>query len=296
MSTPIILDSNLRAFIRALFLWGSTVIFPGKGNILYQTSLNGGIFLKGIFMKGIGNKPGRAFKPEDLMSTYRPPHWKRPKRVISKSKNLIRVFAALLILMVFLAFKETVNPWGVGARETLKSVLTTEWNYQPVFERVVQFGLEIANTDWPLFGSPQPVISRNGHTATQGSLQVPVSGKVVRTYGMVTDPIDNMERFHSGVDISASVGSPVRAVQDGTIQRLGDSPVLGKYVLIEHAPGYLSFYGELARLTVAEGQAVQAGQVIGEVGTAGDIPGGGLHLEIREDNKLVDPLTRLQIR
>jgi len=230
------------------------------------------------------------------MSTYRPPHWKKPKRVIYKNNNLFRVFAALLILMVFLALKGTVNPWGVGARETLKNVLTTEWNYQPVFERVVQFGLEIANTDWPLLSSPQPVISKNGLTATLESLQVPVSGKVVRGYGMVTDPIDNMERFHSGVDIAAPVGSPVRAVQDGTVQRLGDSPVLGKYVLIEHVQGFFSFYGELARVTVVEGQSVQAGQVIGEVGTAGDISGGGLHLEMRENNKLVDPLTRLQLK
>jgi murein DD-endopeptidase MepM/ murein hydrolase activator NlpD len=113
---------------------------------------------------------------------------------------------------------------------------------------------------------------------------------------MVTDPIDNMERFHSGVDIAAPVGSPVRAVQDGNVQRLGDSPVLGKYVLIEHANGFYSFYGELGKPTVGEGQTVQAGQVIGEVGTTGDISGGGLHLEIRENNKLVDPLSRLQLK
>ncbi|WP_190239240.1 M23 family metallopeptidase [Pelotomaculum schinkii] len=245
-------------------------------------------------MKGTGIKPSGAFKPEDLMSTYRPPHWKKPKRVIYKSHGLFRIFAALLILVVFLALKETANPWGVEARETLKGVLTTEWNYQPVFDRVVQFGLEIASTDWPLLSNPQPVISKNGLTAAPESLQVPVSGQVVRGYGMVTDPIDNMERFHSGIDIAAPVGSPVRAVQDGTVQRLGDSPELGKYILIEHAQGSFSFYGELARLTVEEGQSVQAGQVIGEVGTAGDIPGGGLHFEMRENNKLIDPLTRLQ--
>ena len=230
------------------------------------------------------------------MNTYRPPHWKKPKRVIHKSHNLFRLFTALLILVVFLALKETANPWGVEARETIKSVLTTEWNYQPVFERVVQFGLEIASADWSLISSPQPVISTNGVNAAPGSLQVPVSGKVVRGYGMVTDPIDSMERFHSGVDIAAAVGSPVRAVQDGTVQRLGDSAVLGKYVLLEHTQGFFSFYGELARLTVEEGQAVQAGQVIGEVGTAGDISGGGLHFEMRENNKLVDPLTRLQLK
>jgi murein DD-endopeptidase MepM/ murein hydrolase activator NlpD len=247
-------------------------------------------------LKGTSIKTDRTFKPDDFMSTYRTPHWKKPKRVIYKNHNLLRVFAALLILAVFLSLKETANPWGVEARETLRSVLTTEWNYQPVFDRVVQFGLALASTDWPLPSTPQPVISPNGVTVAPDSLQIPVSGKVVRGYGMVIDPVDNLERFHSGVDIAAPVGSPVKAVQDGTVQKLGDSPELGKFVLIEHAPGTFSFYGELARLTVDEGQAVQAGQVIGEVGATGDIPGGGLHFEYRENNKLVDPLTKLQLR
>jgi len=227
---------------------------------------------------------------------YRPPHWKKPKRVTHKNHNLFRIFTALFILMVFLALKQTANPWGAGARDAVKNVLTTEWNYQPVFERVVQFGLQLASTDWSLLSSPQPVISRNGQPAALENLQVPVSGTVVRNYGMVTDPIDNMERFHPGIDIAAPVGSPVKAVRDGTVQRLGDSPVLGKYLLIEHTAGAFSFYGELARMTVEEGQAVKAGQIIGEVGTTGDISGGGLHFEMRENNKLVDPLTRLDLK
>jgi murein DD-endopeptidase MepM/ murein hydrolase activator NlpD len=172
--------------------------------------------------------------------------------------------------------------------------LTTEWNYQPVMERVVQFGLQMADVEWPIFTSAQPVISPRKAAAT-GDLPLPVSGKVIRGYGMVVDPIDNMERFHSGIDIAAPVGSPVRAVQDGKVARMGDSPVLGRYVLIEHAQGSFTLYGELARATVGEGQSVQAGQVIGEVGATGDISGGGLHFEIRENNKLIDPMSRLQV-
>jgi HlyD family secretion protein len=73
-------------------------------------------------LKGLNIKPGGTFKPEDLMSTYRPPHWKKPKRAIYKNHNIFRAFAALLILMVFLSLKETANPWGVEARENLKKL------------------------------------------------------------------------------------------------------------------------------------------------------------------------------
>lgn len=246
-------------------------------------------------MKGTDFKPGGALKQDDWISYYQQPHWRKPKRDGGKRNNLYRIGAALLIFMVFLALKETRNPWGTEARENLTYVLTTEWNYQPVIERVVQFGLQMADMEWPFFSSPQPVLSRPHMSGTAGELPVPVSGKVIRGYGMVVDPIDNMERFHSGIDIAAPVGSAVRAVQDGKVKRMGDSPVLGRYVLLEHAQGSFTLYGELSRAMVGEGQSVQAGQIIGEVGTAGDITGGGLHFEIRENNKLIDPVTRLQI-
>lgn len=246
-------------------------------------------------MRGTEIKPGGTLKTENLISTYKPPHWKKPKRIIFKNNHLLRIFTALFILTIFLALKETDNPWGVEVRENLRSVLTTEWNYQPVFDRVVQFGLALASSDWPLISDPQPVITSNGVTSAPEILQIPVSGKVVRGYGMLPDPIDNMERFHPGIDIAAPVGSPVKAVKDGTVQKLGDCPELGKYILIDHGNGSFSLYGELARLIVKEGQTVQAGQVIGEVGAAKNIPGGGLHFELREDYKLVDPLTKMQL-
>jgi len=241
-------------------------------------------------LKGIDYKPAGSFKQDDWISLYQKPHWKKPGRG-NGVRHMYRLAVALLIFIVLLSLKETKNPWGIEARETLKNVLTTEWNYQPVVERVVQFGLQIANVDWPFFSPARPVVSPGNSAA--GILPVPVSGKVVRGFGMVIDPVDNMERFHSGIDIAAPVGSVVRAVRDGKVKRLGDNPSLGKYVLLEHGQGSFTLYGGLARVAVGDGQTIKAGQAVGEVGTTGDIPGGGLHFEVRENNKLVDPLTRL---
>ncbi len=241
-------------------------------------------------MKGTDFKPGRPLKQDDRFSYYRQPHWDKPKRLSGKRNNLVRVVAAVLIFILILALRETSNPWGVEAREKLKHVLTTDWNYQPLVERVVHFGLQMADMEWSLFSNPQPVIS-----GMSGGLPLPVSGKVIRGYGMVIDPVDSMERFHAGIDIAAPVGSGVRAVLDGKVKRVGDSPVLGKYILIEHGPGNFTLYGGLSKANVEEDRLVQAGQVIGEAGTTGDIESGGVHFEMRENNKLVDPLTRLQI-
>lgn len=248
-------------------------------------------------MKGIDFKTGCSFKKDDdWISCYQQPHWKRPGRGGGSRYNLYRAAVALLIFMVFWAVRETHSPLGLEVKETLKSVLTSEWNYQPVLEKVVQFGLQIANTDWPLFSAVQPVVSKpqQDSISVSAMLPVPVSGKVVRGYGMTIDPVDGMERFHCGIDISAPVGSAVRAVRDGKVKRTGDSAAVGKYVLLEHDQSNFTLYGELARVVVNEGQQVQAGQNIGEIGVEGDISGGGLHFEMRENNKLVDPLTKLQ--
>lgn len=268
-----------------------------KENILNQEDISnetGVSTLKGF------DKTGSNFKKQNDWGSanYRQPSWQKPKQYGgngNKRGNFYRVGAVLLILAVFIAVRGTSSSWGVQIRENLRYVLTTEWNYQPVFERVVQYGLQLADADWPFFSSPQPVATRPGNSQTAGSLPLPVSGQVVRNFGMTVDPVDNLERFHSGIDIAAPVGSEVRAVQDGKVKKLGDSPELGKYVLIDHGQGSYTLYGQLARASVSEGQDIKAGQAIGEVGNSGDVAGGGLHFELRENEKLVDPLSRLQL-
>lgn len=245
-------------------------------------------------LKGF-DKNSNNFQQDDWGSAYyKQPRWKKPKRYGSNNRGTFyRVAVVLLILAALLALKGTSSPWGVQVRENLRYVLTTEWNYQPVFERLVQYGLQLTDADWPFFSSPRPVVSKvnNGPSAF---LPLPVSGQVVRNFGMVVDPIDEMERFHAGIDIAAGVGSAVRAVRDGQVKKVGDSPELGQYVLIDHGQGSFTLYGKLARAAVSEGQDIKAGQTVGEVGNTDDVTGGSLHFELRENKKLVDPLSRLQ--
>lgn len=96
---------------------------------------------------------------------------------------------------------------------------------------------------------------------------------------------------HPGIDIAVPLGTPVRASGGGTVAAAGYDADYGLFVLLRHSSGYETMYGHAARLLVAEGDEVQAGQVIALSGNSGRSTAPHLHFEIRRDGKSLDPLT-----
>ncbi len=88
-------------------------------------------------------------------------------------------------------------------------------------------------------------------------------------------------KYHYGMDFPAPVGTPVKAVNDGTVVIAATYPVRGGLVAIDHGAGVLSMYFHQSKLLVKVGQTVTRGQVIGQVGTTGLSAGPHLHLEMR---------------
>jgi murein DD-endopeptidase MepM/ murein hydrolase activator NlpD len=211
-------------------------------------------------------------------------------------KTLRRAGIALAILLFLLAVRELPYPVGQQVRDNLRYLLTAEWNFQPVAQKVVQIGLQMVNVDAPFFNhvprdnSYAPV---SGPAGTEG-LMLPVSGKVVREFGWSKDPADGLEKFHHGIDIQAAPGTEVRAALPGKVVQTGVDPVLGPYLMLDHGAGTKSFYAGLEPADTSLEREFTAGEVIGRIGPEGDVDGGGLHFELRENDKLVDPLSRLQ--
>ncbi|NLU69191.1 transglycosylase family protein [Streptomyces sp. HNM0574] len=86
---------------------------------------------------------------------------------------------------------------------------------------------------------------------------------------------------HTGVDFSASSGTPVKAVTSGTVVNAGDGGAYGNQVVIRHDDGKFSQYGHLTSSSVQVGQKVDAGDRIGLSGSTGNSTGPHLHFEIR---------------
>ena len=102
-------------------------------------------------------------------------------------------------------------------------------------------------------------------------------------------PIDHTERLHSGMDIAAPAGTPVRAAAAGQVVFSDMQAGYGNVVVVQHAQGYSTLYAHNTVNLVPAGATVSQGQLIATVGDTGRVTGPHLHFEIRKDGKQLDP-------
>jgi murein DD-endopeptidase MepM/ murein hydrolase activator NlpD len=117
----------------------------------------------------------------------------------------------------------------------------------------------------------------------------PTQGWVSSEFGERLSPFTNRKELHKGLDISTALGTPVHATAAGTVSFAGESQGSGPTVTIEHPGGVTTSYSHLRDFTVAQGQAVSRGEVIGAVGDSGRSTGPHLHYEVRLNGVPVNP-------
>ena len=122
------------------------------------------------------------------------------------------------------------------------------------------------------------------------SLPAPVEGSVLHPFGTSTDPVTGETVQSVGIDLTAPLGTPFRAVFPGTVTRSAYVRGYGQMVTVEHG-SYVTIYAHANGLRVAAGQEVQAGDVLGLVGTTGLLQDATprLHFEIRYNGTPQDP-------
>ena len=118
----------------------------------------------------------------------------------------------------------------------------------------------------------------------------PVRGWVTSEFGPRRSPKGIGSRFHEGLDIAASIGTPVFASGDGVVTFSGYKNGLGKTVIIDHGFGVTTVYGHNSALYVQEGQKIKRGSNIAAVGRTGRSTGPHLHYQIVVDGVPVDPM------
>jgi Membrane proteins related to metalloendopeptidases len=117
----------------------------------------------------------------------------------------------------------------------------------------------------------------------------PVEGRIGSSFGQREDPINGEGAFHSGLDIDAPFGTPVRASADGEVVDAGFNAGYGREIVLSHGHDVSTVYGHLSASAVSIGQHVNRGQIIGYVGQTGRATGPHLHYEVRLHKVPVNP-------
>jgi len=123
----------------------------------------------------------------------------------------------------------------------------------------------------------------------------PIEGPVTSSFGEREDPFNGEGAFHSGIDISAPFGTPVRATADGEVSDASMGAGYGREVVLNHGHDLMTVYGHLSAIAVLPGQHVTRGQVVGYVGQSGRSTGPHLHYEVRVNNVPVNPHKYLRV-
>jgi hypothetical protein len=122
----------------------------------------------------------------------------------------------------------------------------------------------------------------------------PVEGQVTASFGERIDPFNGEGAFHSGIDISSQLGTPVIAPADGVVTFADFMGGYGRAIMINHGHGITTRYGHLSSFAVTAGQNIGRGDTIGYVGQTGRATGPHLHYEVRINDVPVNPYKYLR--
>ena len=119
---------------------------------------------------------------------------------------------------------------------------------------------------------------------------LPTQGMYTSGFGYRISPFTGTRTLHTGMDLSAPVGTAVRAPADGIVTKIENDPGYGKVLVVSHGYGYSTLYGHNSKILVKVGQKVRRGEQLSEVGNTGRSTGPHLHYEVRVNGVEVNPV------
>ncbi len=175
----------------------------------------------------------------------------------------------------------------IGVKKSLigPSDISTEGRLVPTFSETLQEYDTLKTTAFARF-------DRNYMLRMQRNTDPniwPVDGRFMGPFGQRTDPFSGEGTLHTGVDISAPTGTPVKAAADGVVSYAQYYGGYGRLVIVTHNSGVETYYAHLSKFDVIAGQEIRQGELVGRVGSTGRVTAPHLHYEVRVGGAPVNP-------
>ena len=247
-----------------------------------------------VLLNQIESNRNKQYKFSINFSNRRESIMKRFSNIVDKSNkksiiSLVMVLAILLVVAISITICiPNINFATIEENNTQNKLIDKESN-----NLVNNIKNEITN-------SSVNNIMNNSENNTineqiiNNELGHPVKGKMIifsdfgTVYNSMYDPKERVN--HTGIDIKADSGEDILACASGIVVYSGYKGAYGKLVIIDHGNGISTWYAHCSKLYVESGQSVDKGDVISAAGSTGNSTGPHLHLEVRKDHTVKNPL------
>ena len=208
---------------------------------------------------------------------------------LEKNPDLLRLGQKLVILpqdgiLHTVAAKDTLDKIAKDYKVTTEAIINYPLNKMDVQNPQIAVGQRIivpgAKKEIPQVATVYRGSAPKGAMVGSGRLIWPASGSLTQSY----------QTYHRALDLARSVGTPIKAADNGYIVVAGWSNVgYGNYIVIDHGNGLQTLYAHLSRIFVRAGDVVTRGAVIGNMGNTGNSTGPHLHFEVIKNGAKVNP-------
>lgn len=176
-----------------------------------------------------------------------------------------------------------------SSESSLKNVSNARRDYEAEYATLMRDSAAVTNMLQQMQGTKAG--KKRYYAKYTGSVSgLPVNGRITSGFGYRIHPIKKVRRMHTGIDISASSGTPIGAAGGGEVVYSGWRGGYGNCVMIDHGKGKSTLYAHMSRINVSVGKVVARNATIGWVGSTGLSTGPHLHYEVRINGKPVNPL------
>lgn len=119
--------------------------------------------------------------------------------------------------------------------------------------------------------------------------------KITEGFGNRINPVTKKQEFHNGIDLSAPVGTVLKAPENAIVAQTYTDSKGGNQVILEHPRGYRTGYAHLSKFLVKQGDVLNKGDIFALTGMSGQATGPHLHFTAYKDGKLINPETLIKI-
>lgn len=219
------------------------------------------------------------------------------------SSPVIKKAAAIFLLITMMFIGSTPSTASEQADGEIAATNVVSQQYQVITPRVsIREILDLPETVNPpstirtlddsladLTWKPDTVL---GEDTSQASSRKPtLTGMITSAFGWRKHPVRGGRRHHDGIDLAARNGTPVLAPAAGTIIFAGWRTGYGNVIEIDHGNGYTSLLAHHSRILVKVNDVVDTSTVIAKAGRTGWATGVHVHVEIRHNGTLLNPIT-----